>query len=288
MTPNRALHEENRVSWNAATEAHNSHKGDQAAYYRQGGNQLHPEELELLGDVAGLRVVHLQCNSGQDTLSLANMGAHATGVDISDTAIEFARKLSEESGVPAAFHRADVYDWLEEAGRAGERFDVAFSSYGAVVWLSDLPSWARGIAGVLKPGGRFVVVDFHPVWTMLGDDWTLELPYSYFGKAGHSTFPDGIGDYVSMEMRARDPDRPIEGVQDFRNPHPVHEFYWGIGDIVTALLDAGLALTTLREYPYANSAHYPGMRATPDGRFVPPEGVPPIPLMYSIAARKPG
>jgi len=282
----KALHEENRRSWNAATNAHNSHKGDQTTRYRAGGHTLHPEERELLGEIRGLDVVHLQCNSGQDTLSLAQMGAVVTGVDISDAAIAFAQRLSEETEVAASFHRADVYDWLDEATHSDQRFDVVFCSYGAICWLSDLSSWARGITAVLKPGGRFVVVDFHPVWLMLDDEWALKAPYSHFGAARPTTYPDGIGDYVAMQMQTTDPDKPLPGVQDFQNPHPVHEFFWGIGDIVTALLDAGLLLTTLREYPYTNSAHFPAMNVLGEGRFVPPEGVPPIPLMYGITARK--
>ena len=285
MGADKALHEENRRSWNAATDAHNSHKGDQATRCRQGGQTLHPEERELLGEIRGLDVVHLQCNSGQDTLSLAQMGAVVTGVDISDTAIAFACRLSEEAAVAATFHRADVYDWLEETALSDQRFDVVFCSYGAICWLSDLSAWARGIAAVLRPGGRFVVVDFHPVWLMLDDDWTLKAPYSRFGPARPTTYPDGIGDYVAMEMQTTEPGKLLPGVQDFQNPHPVHEFAWGIGDIVTALLDAGLLLTTLREYPYTNSAHFPAMNVQGEGRFVPPEGVPAIPLMYGITAR---
>jgi len=107
---NRALHEANRASWNAATLAHNSHKGDQASYLREGGCTLFPEELTLLGDLQGKDLVHLQCNAGQDTLSLARRGARVTGVDISDEAISFARELSRQAGLPATFHRRDVYD----------------------------------------------------------------------------------------------------------------------------------------------------------------------------------
>src|SRR5689334_22694442 len=108
----KELHEENRLAWNEATVAHNSHKVDQARFLREGGSTLFPEEVELLGDVRGLSLVHLQCNAGQDTLSLARLGARVTGVDISDSAIEFARRLSEESGIAGTFFRSDVYDWL--------------------------------------------------------------------------------------------------------------------------------------------------------------------------------
>ena len=91
------LHEANRLSWNAATVAHNSHKGDQAAFFRKGGSTLFPEEARLLGDVKGLSVLHLQCNAGQDSLSIARLGAEVTGVDISDEAVDFATRLSQQS-----------------------------------------------------------------------------------------------------------------------------------------------------------------------------------------------
>jgi 2-polyprenyl-3-methyl-5-hydroxy-6-metoxy-1,4-benzoquinol methylase len=150
----RALHEQNRLSWDEATRAHNSHKADQARFYREGGNKLYPQEVELLGDLHGQSVVHLQCNSGQDTLSLRRVGAaRVLGIDISDEAIAFARRLSAESGVVASFVRADVYDWLAASAIGDKRWDVVFCSYGAIIWLSDVGTWARGIATVLKPAG---------------------------------------------------------------------------------------------------------------------------------------
>ncbi len=283
----RDAHEANRLSWNAATPAHNSHKGDQAAWLRAGGSTLFPEERALLGDVSGRRLLHLQCNAGQDTLSLAALGALATGVDISDEAVAFARRLAAESGTGAEFERADVYDWLEEAGRAGRRFDLAFSSYGAVCWLSELRAWARGIAGVLAPGGRFVLVEFHPAAAMFDEGMRLSFPYSSGGRA--IPCDDGVGDYVAASgdgLLHGAEGRP--GVVDFRNPHPSHEFAWGVADVVTALLEAGLALESLREWPYSNGyAPFRGMRALPGRRWAPPEGVPEMPLMYGVAARRP-
>ena len=103
--PQKEMHEVNRLSWNQATKAHNSHKYDQAGFFRRGGSTLFAEEIDLLGDISGQHVVHLQCNAGQDTLSLALRGAVVTGVDISDEAITFARQLSAESRVPAQFFR---------------------------------------------------------------------------------------------------------------------------------------------------------------------------------------
>ena len=98
------LHEENRLSWNEATLAQNSHRGDQVSFFRQGGSTLYPEEKALLGDIRGRSLLHLECNAGQDSLSLARLGADVTGVDISDTAIDHARLLSTETGIPVEFH----------------------------------------------------------------------------------------------------------------------------------------------------------------------------------------
>jgi SAM-dependent methyltransferase len=283
MTLRKDLHEENRAAWNAATDAHNSHKADQARFFREGGSTLYPEEIELLGEVAGKRLLHLQCNAGQDTLSLAQRGAVVTGVDISDTAINFARRLAAEAGIPAVFHRADIYDWLETTA---ESFDIVFSSYGALVWLSDIRLWGRGIAKVLKPGGRFALVEFHPFISMYDEDFNLVLPY--FGQGQPQTFESGIGDYVAVSGAASAPSGYLEGVQNFANPHRSHEFAWGIGEVVTALVEAGLTLTALREYPYSNGFRpFHGMREMPGGRMVMPEGKPDLPLMYGLAAEKP-
>lgn len=283
-TTRKDLHEENRLSWNAATVAHNSHKGDQAAFFRNGGNKLHPEERALLGDVKGLSIVHLQCNSGQDTLSLAQMGARVVGVDISDTAIEFARQLAKDSGIPATFYRADIYDWLEETARGTERFDLVFCSYGAICWLSDLNVWAGGIRAILKPGGRFVTIDYHPVLSLF--DEQMERKYSYFSNGNALTWDDGVGDYVAGSGLGFGSNDYIEGVKDFKNPHRVHEFTWGIGEIVSAVLNAGLTLTSLKEYPFTQGFKpYEHMQRA-EGRWYLPPDQPTIPLMYSITAQK--
>jgi len=281
----RHLHEQNRHSWNAATRAHNSHKDDQARFLREGGDKLFPEELELLGDLRGKRVAHLQCNAGQDTLCLARRGAAVVGVDISDEAVEFARRLSLEADIPARFVCSDVYDWLATTAAGDERFDVVFASYGAYPWLSDIGQWASGIAQVLVPGGRFVLVEFHP-FVMCFDE-TGKLATSYFGRGDPITTPDGVGDYVARAGAALAPSGYVPGETEFQNPHPSHEFAWGIGDIVTAVLDAGLRLEVLREYPYANG--YPvfdGARALEGRRWGTPPGMPEVPQMFALAARR--
>jgi SAM-dependent methyltransferase len=283
----RALHEQNRRSWNEATRAHNSHKTDQAKFFRDGRSKLCPEEIALLGDLTGLSVVHLQCNSGQDTLSMKRLGAaRLLGVDISDEAIRFARQLSTESGVDASFVRADIYDWLARAVDGEERWDVVFSSFGAIIWLSDLSSWAQGVATILEPGGRFVTVDFHPVEMMFDPERRHWMPYSTQGRP--ITWDDGVSDYVAESGPAVTPSGWAEGVQRFQNPQPCHEFHWGTAEVITALLEAGLHLEHFREYDYCYGFQpFKAMKDLGARRWTVPDGMPSIPLMYSLVARKP-
>ncbi len=282
----RSLREQNRRSWNAVVRAHESHRGDLARFLRSGGTTLFPEELRLLGDLAGETLAHLQCNAGGDSLSLAALGAAVVGVDVSDEAVSAARALSERAGIPARFERADVYDWLADAARRGRRFDAVFSSYGVVCWLADLDAWAAGIATLLEPGGRFVLVDFHPAAEIFDAGWNHARSYPSGGE--RLRLDEGVGDYVGESAGGLTPAGFSAGVRGFENPEPCHLFRWGLGEVVTALARAGLRLCVLEEYPYANGErHFSGMRELPGRRLAPPEGVPAVPLMYGLRAERP-
>ena len=273
-----------RRSWNAATDAHQSHHADLPGFLREGGSTLFPEERELLGDISGSTLAHLQCNSGEDSLSLAALGASVTGVDLSDGAIAHAERLARESGIPARFVCADVYDWLSGAGRAGEQFDIVYCSYGVVCWLHDLPAWADGIAGILQPGGRFVMVEFHPFAATFDYRWQHRFPY---GGGRRRELPDGVGDYVGEAGGGLTPSGYTPGVRDFRNPHPAWLYQWGIGEVVTALTAAGMVLTELREYPWSNGERsFAEMRELAGRRMIAPASVPELPLMYGIVAQR--
>ena len=279
------LHEENRLAWNEATLAHNSHKKDQADFFSHGGSTLFPEEIELLGDISGLSLVHLQCNAGQDTLSLAHLAAKVTGVDISDTAIDSARILAQESGIPADFYRADVYEWMADAAAESIQFDVVFSSYGALIWLSEIDLWARNIASILRPGGRLVVLDFHPFAMIFEEDWSVK--YSYFAEGEVLSWEEGVGDYVAMSGEMLTPSGYLEGVTNFKNPYPSHEFQWSIGEIMTAVINSGMMVTRFKEYPFMNGAKlFHDMRELSPKRMYPPEGMPNLPLMFGLVAEK--
>lgn len=286
MTTSPPWSEANRRSWNAATAAHNRHKQGQGAFLEDGGSTLFAEELELLGDLGNRDLLHLLCNSGQDTLSLARHGARVTGVDLSDEAIQTARELAAEVSLPARFERADVFDWLDGARADGRRFDLAFASYGALCWLYDLARWMAGVAAVLRPGGRLVIVEFHPMAMALDEQRRLRFPYFSAGET--VVTPEGIGDYVADAGGALAPSG-FQEQEPFHNPHPSYEYAWGLADVVSAVLDAGLELETLREYPFSNGYKmYDDLVEKEHRRWYLPAGVPRLPLMFGLTARRAG
>ena len=267
-----------RESWDAATRHHNAHKGDQATFLRGGGDTLFEEELALLGPLEGKELAHLQCNAGQDTLCLARRGARATGVDLSPEAVAFARRLSAESGIAADFVEAELVAWLGASEPA--RWDLAFSSYGAVGWIADLGAWARGIARVLRPGGRFVYVEFHPlVWSF--DDAFAPRGDDYFAA---EPFAEPVGDYVAKSGAALG---GVDGAEPGANAVPAWSYQHTLAAVVDALARAGLALERLAEYPYANGCRLkPSMVPLGPRRWAMPEGVARLPLMFGLSARR--
>jgi SAM-dependent methyltransferase len=278
--------EETRRSWNLATRAHNSHKRDQAAFLKGGGSTLFPEELELLrhgGDVRGKRVLHMQCNAGQDTLSLvAQTGAALMGVDMSDEAIAFARTLSTESGIAARFEQSEACAFFESTS---ERFDVVFASYGALPWIEDLARYMRGAARVLVDGGRAVFLEFHPLAWSFTKEWRATGdPYFAEGRP----FVEVVNDYVASSGAALAPSGFVEGVKpsEYVNPHKAHGYQHTVADILQDVVDAGLRVEVVREWPYSNGCKMnEGLVDIGNNRFAPPPGVS-LPLMLGVTARK--
>lgn len=228
-------------------------------------------DRERLGDIAGLRTVHLQCHIGTDTLSLARLGARVTGLDFSSVAIEKARALVARTGDEVDFVESDVYAAPEVLGTGG--FDLVYTGIGALCWLPSIDRWAATVAALLTPGGRLFIREGHPVlWSMnetLDDD--LHLRFPYFESAEPLEW-DSDSTYVAT-------DRPLTATKTYEWNH-------GMGEIVTALLDHGLAITGLVEHRSVPWEALPGQMVEDDGEFRLDalDGV--APLSYTLQAVK--
>jgi SAM-dependent methyltransferase len=191
-------------------------------------------DLPRLGDVRGLRGVHLQCHIGTDTLSLARLGARMTGLDFSPAAIGQARALAERCGTPAEFVVSDVYRAPDVLGRGA--FDLVFTGIGALCWIPDIRRWAEVVADLLAPGGRLFLREGHPMlWTLAAPDetGTLRVEHPYFEQPEPTRW-DQVGTYVQTDVEFA---------------HSVcYEWNHGLGEIVTALLGQGLQITGLVEH----------------------------------------
>jgi SAM-dependent methyltransferase len=226
---------------------------------------------ELLGDVGGLRALHLQCHFGMDTLRLASLGAEATGLDFSSEAIAAARELSVRAGIPATFVEGDVTAPPAEVPAAA--FDLVFTSYGVISWLPDLEPWARTIASRLVPGGVFKIADSHPaLWVFddEADDPEMRVRYSYFGRdplewEEFGSYASPGGDHVGTS----------------------HSWQHTFEEIIGVLVRAGLVIEELREYPLLAWKYVPAMVEREPGLFGLPPDRPELPLMFSLTARKP-
>jgi SAM-dependent methyltransferase len=272
----------NRRHWDEAAEMHLRGNVYGVEDFRAGGCRLHRIEVEELGDVRGKSLLHLQCHFGLDTLSWARRGAKVTGVDFSQRAIDAARRLSAETGVPGRFVCCNLYDARNALDTPPGSFDIVFTSYGAICWLPDLTRWAEIIAHYLRPGGVFYMVEAHPFARVfpIEDDLkngaeTLRPFFSYFHERPGTYWPPGK-DYA-----------------DSGASHTAGEHTWqhGAGDVINALIGAGLSIEFFHEFPvcawpviagcvvrerFSESHAYWGL----------PELMPQLPLLFSVRARK--
>jgi SAM-dependent methyltransferase len=191
-------------------------------------------DMPLLGDVGGVRGVHLQCHIGTDTISLARLGARMRGLDFSAPAVEEGRRLATATGADVDFVQADVYDAVEALG--SERFDLVYTGIGAICWLPDIERWADVVTALLAPGGRLFMREGHPMLWSLQDsrpDGLLVVDYPYFEREEPVVFSDP-GSYVATDT-------------DFEHTES-HSWNHGLGEIVSALLTRGMRITGLVEH----------------------------------------
>lgn len=257
--------EANRRIWNLRTEAHKQSAFYDVETWKQGRNSLTEIEQRELGDVAGKKILHLQCHFGQDTLSLARLGARVTGCDISDNAIDYARQLARETNLKARFVRCNLYDLPQHLGG---KFDIVYTSFGAIGWLPDLDRWAEIIAQFLKKGGRFYFAEFHPFVWMLDDNMEF-IQYAYHN--------DGV---IATEQTGTYADRDADiQYTDYGWNHSLSE-------VLNCLLRQGLQLEFLHEYNYSPFDCFAKTVKGPDGNFRIQGLEDKIPMVYSLSARK--
>ncbi|SNC66134.1 Methyltransferase domain-containing protein [Hymenobacter gelipurpurascens] len=258
----------NRALWNAKTEHHLRSTFYDVAGFRAGQTSLKEIELALLGQVHGQRVLHLQCHFGQDTLSLARMGAEVTGMDLSDEAIVAARRLAEELQLSAQFVCCDLYS-LPDHLPTEPGFDVVFTTYGVLGWLPDLDRWAAVVARYLKPGGRLILVEFHPVMWMFDNEFS-QFQYSYFNR--ETIRETETGTYAERSA-------PITTISVSWN----HE----LAEVLGSLLRQGLQLTDFQEYNYSPYNCFAHTVEVSPGQFQIAPLAGKLPMVYSVVAEKP-
>jgi len=251
----------NRDTWNRKTGFHLASDFYNMQAFLDGKNTLNDIELELLGDVRGKSVLHLQCHFGQDSLSLARMGARVTGADLSDRAIDEARALNGKLGLDARFVCCDLYDLPQHLH---EKFDIVFTSYGTIGWLPDMERWASVIRHFLKDDGRFVFAEFHPVVWMFSDDFT-GVGYDYFNtetivESETGTYADREADMVS------------------------HTVSWNhnLAEVFSALIGKGLHIRRFSEYDYSPYPCFRHVYEAEPGRFRIRSFSHRIPMVYAL------
>ncbi|MCA5006180.1 class I SAM-dependent methyltransferase [Sphingobacterium bovistauri] len=220
----------NKESWNRRTAFHVDSEFYDMKSFLQGNTSLNPIELELLGDLKGKSILHLQCHFGQDSISLSRLGAEVTGVDLSNKAIDVAKTLAAQTHANTKFICCDIYDLPQHLD---EKFDIVFTSYGTIGWLPDLNKWAEIISRFLKTNGKFVFVEFHPVVWMFDDN---------FEKIGYNYFNDGP---ILETEPGTYADRSAQINQEY--------VCWNhsMSEVISSLLHHDLQISSFDEYDYS-------------------------------------
>ena len=263
-----AINTHNLAHWDEVTPHHVASPFYRTADFRAGENVLDPVVRNAVGDVAGKKLLHLQCHFGLDTLSLARMGAEVTGLDFSSAAIAQARALSAETGVPGTFVQSDVLD--PTADLTG--FDIAFASWGAIFWIADMHAWMRTAARVLKPGGRLFLCEGHPVLLMmdekLGADAQFIARWPY--DSTEPVIEEGDLDYTGAVVKA----------------NRTYGYLHGLSRIFGAAMDAGLTIRGFREGDRVPWKALPQLVKVNRDYWMLPPGAPSFPLSFQLHAVK--
>ncbi len=264
--------EANRAHWEERVPHHIASDFYDMPAFRAGGDTLGEQQRDEVGDVEGKTLLHLQCHFGQDTMSWARLGATVTGLDFSAEAVAAARELAQELNIPAEFVEANVYDATETLG--GRQFDIVYTALGVLGWLPDIEAWGAAVAACLRPGGTFYIREFHPMAWIFDDaegvtDLTVRHPY---WTPAEPLREEASGSYAT-------------GAATTQNV----TYWWNhsLGQVITALTQAGLVVEFVHEFDYAGFRMLPFMEQSADGYWRLPEHAESVPLMFSIRAHRP-
>ncbi|MBS1549121.1 MAG: class I SAM-dependent methyltransferase [Bacteroidetes bacterium] len=265
MNPEKDYIAINKQSWNKRTELHIHSDFYQMPEFLAGKSSLNAIELELLGDIRGKKILHLQCHFGQDSLSMQRMGAMVTGVDFSDKAIAYAETIADQSSLDAHFVCCNLYDLPMHLN---EEFDIVFTSYGTIGWLPDLSAWAKIIAQFLKPNGKFIMVEFHPVVWMFDNEFKT-IAYSYFKS-------DAIVESLEGTYADRDADLILDTVS----------WNHALAEVTNSLTSHNMVISHLDEINYSPYNCFQNTIETSPQRFQIKGLEDKIPMVYSLVAKK--
>lgn len=255
----------NRQSWNNRTDTHVNSLFYDLSGFMKGKSSLNDIELSLLGDIKDKSILHLQCHFGQDTISLSRLGAVATGVDLSDKAIEYAKKIATDLNTNTRFICCNIYDLPEYLN---EQFDIVYTSYGTIGWLPDLDAWAAIISKFLKPGGKFVFVEFHAVVWMFDDNFE-SIAYNYFNSG--PIFETENGTYAN-----RDAEITQKSVM----------WNHSLSEVFSSLMNHKLQISSFNEYDYSPYNCFLKTIEPEPGKFRISHLGEKIPMLFSIVAEK--
>ena len=261
----------NRVLWDVWATAHGQDGYYDSAGLVAGRDSLTDVEWDgvraAVGDVAGRDVLHVQCHLAFDAITLARHGARVTGVDFSPTALAKARDLAARCGVAVELVEGDATDL--PAGLRG-RFDLAYATIGILCWIDDVAAWMRSVAGTLRPGGRLLLIDGHPVGRMVHqvDPLVLGFPYAHDGPHVY----ESTGSYAAATCAVT------------TNVLYAHS----LGEVVTAAADAGLRVIRLVEHLESPLGEDGGGVRETDGRHrLRLAGGYCVPVLYTLIAERP-
>lgn len=267
---------DNQANWNDRARTHMS-----GNYY--GANELitNPEsisaelaqDIHRFGNLNGKSVIHLQCHLGTDTIGFARRGAkRVVGLDLSDTSLEFAKDIAAKSGVTVEFVHSNVYDARENVEGS---FDLVYTSLGVLCWLPDIEKWAETIVSLMAPGGCFFIRDDHPMFMTISDDVSngLKIEQSYFQLDQPLTWEDETS-YILDDNAPK--------IKAKRN----HQWNHSIGEIITALIRAGLTIDSVEETPYSAWCPWPELMVKEGHVYRLKDAPERLPLQFVICAHK--